>query len=125
MWLERETLHGNEDNFPKWRKPWCGGLENFGTLAQDRRGCGVRSREQRGSLLVDHDAAAADNLRIGRVHVVRSPRHIVIDHSRGVPDFDPEFIHATTARDLAIGDRYQERVIAPTIDRAGALVTGP
>ena len=52
------------------------------------------------SSLVD-DNAAADSLRVGRVNVVGSAHHIVIDHLCSAPNLDSELIHAAASADLA------------------------
>jgi hypothetical protein len=59
-----------------------------------------------GALLrgVDYDAAAADGLRIGTVHVVAGAEAVVVnDHAGGrVPNLDPEFVHAAASADVAV-----------------------
>ena len=67
---------------------------------------------------MNYNAAARDGLRLGAVDVVRSARHVVINHHTRalVPDLDAELIDSTATRDLAIGRRQDEPVVARAVD---------
>ena len=59
----------------------------------DRHAAACRGLRGRNSLLVDHDAAAADRLRVRIGDVVRRSVRVVIHHVARPGDLDPEFVH--------------------------------
>ena len=73
---------------------------------------------------VHHDAAAADDLRVCRVDVLRSSSHVVVNNGAVclVPNLDAELVHATATVHLAIRRGEQEAEVAAAIDGAETFV---
>src|SRR6266487_4485134 len=75
--------------------------------------------------LVDHDRAAGDRLRIGRVHVGWHTVPVVEDNAVAVvavSDHDPELVHPAATGDVTVIGRQREVVARDTVDRPAALV---